>query len=102
MMTMQTRVQPDPAVLATTLSNQETVLLHVQTNYYYTLNATGAQIWQGLSEGRALGEICQALVTHYTLTLAEAEAAVLALLRDLTAENLVQRVALSVPRSTHD
>ncbi len=102
MLTMQTQVQPDPAVLATALSDQETVLLHVRTNYYYTLNATGAQIWQGLSDGRTPGEICRALVAHYALTLAEAEAAVLALLRELTAENLLQQVALSAPRSTYD
>lgn len=102
MMTLQTQVQPNPAVLATVLCNQEMVLLHTKSSDYYTLNATGAQIWQGMSEGRTLGEICHALVARYALTLAEAEAAVLALLHALNAENLLQQVARSAPRSTHD
>ncbi|MFN8492584.1 MAG: PqqD family protein [Caldilineaceae bacterium] len=101
MFTLQTQVQPNPAVLATTLSNQETVLLHVQSNYYYTLNETGAQIWQGLSQRRTLDEISQTLVAQYAITLAEAEQAVLALLRDLTAENLVQPVDTPARRSIH-
>lgn len=95
MFTLQTQVQPDPAVLATALSNQETVLLHVQSNYYYTLNETGAQIWQALSQGRTLGEITQWLVAHYAINPAEAEQAVFALLRDLAAEHLIQPLAMS-------
>jgi hypothetical protein len=93
MMTMQTRVQPDPAVLATTLPDQEVVLLHVRTNYYYTLNATGAQIWQGIQAQQTVGEISQALVERYALSLTEAEAAVRTLLTQLTAATLVQEVA---------
>lgn len=89
MLTLQTQLQPNPNVLATTLSTEETVLLHLQSNYYYSLNETGAHIWQGLNQGLTLGEISQRLVASYTITLSEAEASVFALLHDLAAEKLV-------------
>lgn len=100
MFTLQTQVQLDPAVLATALSDQEMVLLHLQSSYYYSLNETGAKIWQGLSQGRTLGEISQMLMDQYTLTPAEAEQAVLALLDELAAENLAQPVALPASQRT--
>lgn len=89
MVTLQTQLQPHPTVLATTLPNQEILLLHLENNCYYTLNETGTQIWQGLCAGRTLSEISQSLVAQYPIALAEAEAAVLALLHKLAAENLV-------------
>ena len=101
MITLQTQLQPTATVLATTLSTEETVLLDLQSNSYYSLNETGAHIWHGLSQGLPLGEISQQLMAHYTVTLAEADAAVLALLRELTAENLVQPLATSVQRGAH-
>src|SRR5690242_16136761 len=82
----------DPNVIATSLLDGETVLLHLLTQRYYTLNETGAEIWQGLTQGHTLGAISQALVERYTLTLAEAEQAVRVLLNDLLTEKLVEVV----------
>ena len=101
MVTLQTQLQPMPTVLATTLPNRETVLLDLHSNYYYSLNETGAHIWQGLSQGLTPDAISRQLMAYYTITLAEAEAAVLTLLRDLTTENLVQPLATPVDRRTH-
>ena len=101
MITLQTQLQPNPAVLATTLSNEETVLLDLQSNSYFSLNETGSHIWQGLGQGLTLGEISQQLVASYAITLVEADAAVIALLRALTAENLVQPLATPVNRRPH-
>lgn len=101
MITLQTQLQPHPAVLATTLSNEETVLLDLQSNSYFSLNETGSHVWQGLCQGLTLGDISRQLVASYTITLAEAEAAVLALLHELTAENLVQPPAVPDNRRMH-
>ena len=101
MITLQTQLQPNPAVLATTLSTQETVLLHLQSNYYYSLNETGTPIWQGLSQGLTPTEISRQLVTHYTINVSEAEQAVCALLHELTAENLVHVLAPPANERTH-
>ena len=101
MITLQTKLQPAPIVLATTLSNQEMEFLHLQSNDYYSLNETGAHIWQGLRQELTLAEISRRLVATYSITLAEAEAAVLALLHDLHAENLVQPIDRSAKREAY-
>lgn len=93
MFTLTTQFIPHPQVLTTTLTNEGTVLLHLQTSYYFSLNATGAQIWQGIQAQRTVGEICQSLVDRYALSLAEAETVVRSLLTQLTAAALVQEVA---------
>jgi Coenzyme PQQ synthesis protein D (PqqD) len=90
MLTANTQVHPQAAVLTTTLSDEEVVLLHTQTSYYYTLNATGAQIWHAISNRHTLGEISHSLSTVYALTQAEADAAVYPLLQELIAEKLVE------------
>ncbi len=89
MFTPQTKIQPHTGVLTTTLSETEVVLLHTQTSHYYTLNATGSQIWQSLSAQHSLGEISQQLADTYAITEREAEAAVQTLLQELHAEKLV-------------
>ena len=92
MLTAQTKVVADPDVLATKLANQELVLLHLQTQQYYTLNESGMQIWQGLEQAQSLLEIGQALHAHYAITLDEASSYVHALVTSLIEEKLVKPV----------
>lgn len=79
-------------MVSTLLHDNETVLLHLQTQRYYTLNATGSQIWRGLSAGLCAAEISTQLATVYDVTPAEAQQLTLALLQELSAEALVQPV----------
>ena len=95
MITLQTQVIPHPEVIATVLDNQETVLLHLHTQQYYTLNETGSQIWEALGQAQALPQIGQALETRYALTLAQAYQHVLDLVDVLAQEELVQVVGVS-------
>lgn len=90
MITAQTKLIPNPAVISTALSNQETVLLHLDTQQYYTLNETGTQIWQGLVEAQSLETIGERLEALYDLTLAQACQHVIDLVTGLAAEQLVQ------------
>ncbi len=90
MITMQTKVVAHPEVLATPLSNQEMVLLHLQTQQYYTLNETGARIWQELAQEQSLLEIGQTLETYYAITLDEANHHVQELVSALVNEKLVK------------
>ena len=95
MITLETKVIPHPEVLATVLDNQETVLLHLHTQQYYTLNETGSQIWAALSQAEALVQIGQALEATYDLTLEQAQQHVLDLITTLAQEQLVQVVSAS-------
>ena len=90
MITLQTTVSPHPEVITTRLDNQETVLLHLHTQQYYTLNETGTHIWDALVQAQALSEIGQTLEAHYDLTLDQAHQHVLDLVTTLAEEKLVQ------------
>ncbi|MBX3010488.1 MAG: PqqD family protein [Caldilineaceae bacterium] len=92
MITPQTKVIVHSDVITTPLPNQEMVLLHLQTQQYYTLNETGMQIWKGLAQSQSLGEISQLLEMYYVLTLQEAEQQVIALVTELAAEGLIRVV----------
>lgn len=92
MITLQTKVIPHSDVIATSLSNQETVLLHMQTQQYYTLNETGTQIWGGLVQAHSLVDIGQTLEARYEITLEQAHQHILELITMLAAEKLVQVV----------
>ena len=92
MFTSHTQLAPHPEVLTTALVDEGVVLLHLQTSHYYSLNVTGAQIWQGIQAQQTVGELSQALVARYALSLAEAEATVQTLVTQLTAATLVQEV----------
>ena len=92
MITLQTQVVTHPDVIATALSNQEMVLLHMATQQYYTLNETGTQIWEGVAKAQSLAEIGQGLEMRYDIDLAQAEQQVVALVTGLAAEDLIQVV----------
>lgn len=94
MITIQSKVIPHPEVIATLLDNQETVLLHLHTQQYYTLNETGTRIWEALPQAEDLTQIGQALEARYDLTLPQANQHVLDLVTTLAQEQLVQVVGV--------
>ncbi len=57
----------DAEVLFTQLGDNEGVLLHLVTQYYYSLNETGLAIWQGVTEGLSLGEVADAIQQEYEI-----------------------------------
>lgn len=57
----------DPNVLFTQLGDDEGVLLHLDTQYYYSLNETGLLIWQGVTKGMSLGQVAKALRADYEI-----------------------------------
>jgi hypothetical protein len=82
-------ITPDPNVVGTTLENGETVLMHMGTASYFTLNSTGTQIWDLLSKGVPLAEICEALVATYEVSAAQSTTSVLTLVAQLAAQHLL-------------
>ena len=85
----QTHVIPVTDVLSTELSDQEVVLLHIQRGEYYTLNETGALIWQGIQQQQALAAVSQTLAERYGLTPEAAHTHVIQLVEELATEQLV-------------
>jgi len=69
---------------------KETVLLHLKTGAYYGLNAVGARIWNLIQEPRTVSEVRDAIVGEYDVEPERCERDVLALLKRLTREGLVE------------
>ncbi len=79
------RVDPEPEVMVTDLDEGDAVLLHLTTRKYFTLNASGLEIWRLLGEGLTLGEVSAQLVQRYGIEPERAAGAVsrlVAALRD--------------------
>ena len=89
-MTHQLAIAPD--VLFQEV-NGELVLLDLEGEVYFGLDATGTRIWQLLSEGRSVPELLDALETEYDVERAVLEADVDELITQLIEAGLVTQRA---------
>ena len=86
------RVRPYPEVVDTELEGEGAVLLHLESQIYFSLNETGTLIWKAMKQGLTLQEICHCLQKEFQVGEDQAEQSVLALMRDLAQHKLVQKV----------
>lgn len=87
---MTNKGQVNPDVVSTLLDNGEVVLMHMGTASYFSLNQSGARIWQLLGAGLAPTAIAAQLAEEYEVTAAQATQSVFALVRQLAAQDLLQ------------
>ncbi len=59
------RYGPHPAVVYTRLDEHEAVLLHLETQRYFSLNEAGVVIWDLLAASPTLDEVADALARTY-------------------------------------
>lgn len=79
----------NPDVVSTLLDNGEAVLMHMGTASYFSLNPTGARIWQLLTAGLPPAAIATQLAEEYAVTSAQAHQSVLALVGQLVEQKLL-------------
>jgi hypothetical protein len=77
-----------PYVISETIEG-ETIVIHLTTGTYYSLQGTGAEVWESIAGAASAAEIAGDLAARYGIDPAEAEAAVTAVLGDLQAEDLI-------------
>lgn len=87
--THESILTPNPNVVYTELQNGEAVLLHTDTLDYYTLNATGVQVWDVLQQGGSPQAAAQTLTSHYDVSYRDAEMTVILLAEELLKEQLL-------------
>ena len=87
---MRYTISPDAAAAAV---DDGTVVLNMRTRRYYSLNETGAVIWQMLENDGATQDVIAQLVARYDVDEATATDTVTRLLDELTAEALIAPVA---------
>lgn len=68
----------------------ETVILDLASGTYFGLDAVGARIWQLLSEGQSLVEVCDTMLAEYEVTRGEIERDLTDLLGELSSKGLIQ------------
>lgn len=90
MITLHSKLQPSPQAIYTRLSEDEGVLLHLDTKRYYTLNETGSVIWNHLDKGLSLAEVAGKLQLEYEVEIQQAQNSVLRLAQELNQEKLVE------------
>ncbi len=74
------------------------VLLHLRTTHYFTLNTTGALLWEMLGSSSSLDAMSQALSDRFDVTRSVARSSVMELLRDLKANQLIDSAEIIVPQ----
>jgi len=90
MFTLTQRVRPYPEVVDTELEGEGAVLLHLESQIYFSLNETGTLIWKAMKQGLTLQEICHRLQKEFQVGAEQAEQSVLALTHELAQQKLVQ------------
>jgi hypothetical protein len=84
-------VQADPDVVDTALDGGEMALLHMGTRTYFSLNPTGARIWQGLKQGLSLHDVSRRLQEEFDVDAERAERSVARLVDELVRHQLAHR-----------
>jgi hypothetical protein len=77
-----------PAVIHQTIEG-ETVIIHLERGLYYSLDATGAEVWQGLAAGRSPAEVSDRLAARHPSEQEAVAPAVGSLVDRLLSEELI-------------
>ena len=85
------KVQPSKDVVSRRVGN-EIVLVHLQSDEMYSLNATGARAWELLSEGHDVEAIDTTLADEYDVGVEEVRRERETLLDELEQRGLVEPV----------
>lgn len=95
-LTLDTRLQTNPDVIVTELTDGEgkpqAVLLNVTTHKYFSLNASGICIWKAFEQREPLSAAVADLTARFAVSPERAEASVLRLAGELSEAELVTPV----------
>ena len=75
-------------VMARQVGN-ESVILDLASGTYYGLDPVGARIWQLMTQGQTLAQVCETMLAEYEVTREDIERDVLALVQTLADKQLV-------------
>ena len=81
--------RPSSEVVSTDIDEEETVLLSLDTQKYYSLNETGRRIWELLSKGEDVDSIAAAITEEWATSQEAAQEYVRSFLQELHDEGLV-------------
>ena len=92
------RMEPAPGVvqhdkcLLTELADGTGVLLHLETKFYYTLNATGVEVWKTLASGaKTEREVSEKISQEFEVDVDTAAGDVSRILAMMLSEGLIRK-----------
>ena len=85
------RIRQSPQVVSSRLGDSG-VLVHLQTNRIFEVNATGLRIWELAGEGRSIAEIEEALQREFDVEPERLHMELRALVDEFSREGLVDDV----------
>jgi hypothetical protein len=68
----------------------ESAILNLKAGVYYGLNEVGSRIWKLIQEPKRVGELRDAILEEYEVEPRRCEADIIALLRDLLENGLIE------------
>lgn len=83
--------RPHPQVVDTVVDEDEVALLHLETKAYFSLNATGAVVWNGLKDGLNVEQVADRLQEVFDVDASTATQSVQELLQQLLEQRLLER-----------
>ena len=86
---MSANLRPNPNIIARAVG-ESTVLVHLQTNRIYELNATGSRMWQLVESGETDADVVRLLSADFAVSAEVAERDFRALLTDLEREGILE------------
>ena len=78
-----------PAQVLARAVGDETIILDLASGTYFGLDAIGGRIWELMSEGKSLAEICDAMGGEYDVSREDIERDVVRLAETLSAKQLI-------------
>jgi hypothetical protein len=85
--------RPKSNVVSTEIDEEESVLLSLETQQYYSLNETGSRIWALLSDGHDTDDIASAVTEEWAIAHEEALEYVHSFLQELNEADLVEEMS---------
>jgi hypothetical protein len=87
-----------PQVISETIDG-ETIIINLESGNYYSLNATGGEIWNRFREGLSTDEIVALFQQRYSLGSRDVEGRLADFTGELLKENLISRLESPPPRT---
>lgn len=86
---LDTFIAKDPTKVIDRAVEGETLVIHLPSGNYFSLNAVGTQIWENIDGTQTPRDLAEVVVAEYDVDVERAQADVLQLLNDLANEGLI-------------
>jgi hypothetical protein len=96
---LEERYLPDDREVTGKVIDGEAIVINLLTGVYYSMEGSGARIWEGVERGLSVGDIARAVAEDYGIALERAQDDVSGLLQQLIDERMVRPAADAEPAS---